>query len=54
MNYWVLALHYEWATADMVKQAIAYKDCSIENLAEGVNKKLITSDQYKEITGKAM
>ncbi|MCY8103536.1 XkdX family protein [Bacillus sp. FSL R5-0560] len=54
MNYWVLALHYDWATTDMVKQAIAFKDCSKEDLAEGVNKKLITSDQYEEITGKAM
>ncbi|MEC1663467.1 XkdX family protein [Bacillus halotolerans] len=54
MNYWVLALYYEWATTDMVKQAIAYQDCSFEDLVEGVNKKLITSDQYEEITGKAM
>lgn len=46
--------YYEWATADMVKQALAYQDCSIEDLAEGVNKKLITADQYKEITGKAL
>ncbi|MCC2929515.1 XkdX family protein [Bacillus sp. LBG-1-113] len=54
MNYWVLALHYDWATTDMVKQAIQFKDCSKEDLAEGVNKKLITSDQYEEITGKAI
>ncbi|MCY8308102.1 XkdX family protein [Bacillus vallismortis] len=54
MNYWVLALHFEWATAEMVRQAIAYQDCSIEDLAEGVNKKLITPEQYKDITGKAM
>lgn len=54
MNYWVLALYYEWATTDMVKQALAYEDCSIQDLAEGVNKKLITADQYKEITGKAL
>ncbi|MED4854257.1 XkdX family protein [Bacillus atrophaeus] len=52
MNYWVLAFYYKWATADMVKQAMRYNDCSIEDLAEGVNKKLITPDQYKEITGK--
>lgn len=52
MNYWVLALYYEWATTDMVKQALAYEDCSIQDLAEGVNKKLITADQYKEITEK--
>ncbi|MCY8277751.1 hypothetical protein MOC06_00880, partial [Bacillus inaquosorum] len=26
------------SSTDMVKQAVAYKDCSIEDLAEGVNK----------------
>ncbi|MGE6629818.1 XkdX family protein [Bacillus sp. NPDC077027] len=52
MNYWVLALHYHWATPKMVKQAIEYKDCSETDLKEGMNKKLITVDQLKEIVGK--
>ncbi|MCY7784326.1 MULTISPECIES: XkdX family protein [unclassified Bacillus (in: firmicutes)] len=54
MNYWVLALHYNWATSEMVKQAIHYKDCSPEDLQEGIEKNLITAEQYKEITGEAM
>ncbi|KXZ18771.1 phage portal protein [Bacillus nakamurai] len=54
MNFWVLALHYQWATADMVKQALQYKDCSIEDMKEGVHQALITPDQYEAITGEAM
>ncbi|WP_152425527.1 XkdX family protein [Bacillus subtilis] len=54
MNYWVLALHYNWASFEMVKQAIHYKDCSPEDLQKGVEKKLITAEQYKEIIGKAI
>ncbi|MCY8085954.1 XkdX family protein [Bacillus inaquosorum] len=54
MNYWVLALHYNWASSEMVKQAIHFKDCSHEDLQEGIAKKLITAEQYKEITGGAV
>nr|WP_087991961.1 XkdX family protein [Bacillus subtilis] len=54
MNYWVLALHYNWATLEMVKQAIHYKDCSPEDLQEGIEKNLITEEQYKAITGEAI
>ncbi|ADV93348.1 MULTISPECIES: XkdX family protein [Bacillales] len=54
MNYWVLALHYNWASSEMVKQAIHLKDCSPEDLQEGIEKKLITAEQYKEITGEAI
>lgn len=54
MNYWVLALYYNWATPEMVKQAIRYKDCSAEDLQKGIEKNLITAEQYKEITGEAM
>lgn len=53
MNYWVLALYYNWATPEMVKQAIHYKDCSPEDLQKGIEKNLITAEQYKEITGEA-
>lgn len=35
MNYWIWALHYDWATPEMVKQAIHYKDCSPEDLQKG-------------------
>ncbi|KUP41807.1 XkdX family protein [Bacillus halotolerans] len=54
MNYWVLALHYNWASSEMVKQTILLKDCSPEDLQEGIEKKLITAEQYKEITGEAI
>ncbi|MGC2838345.1 XkdX family protein [Bacillus subtilis] len=54
MNYWVLALHYNWAPSEMVKQAIHYKDCSTEDLQKGVEKKLITAEQYREITEEAI
>ncbi|MCY9190945.1 XkdX family protein [Bacillus mojavensis] len=54
MNFWVLALHYNWASSEMVKQAIHLKDCSPEDLQEGIEKKLITAEQYKEITEEAI
>ena len=37
----------------MVKQAMSFKDCSIEDLEEGVQEEYVTQDQYKEITGEA-
>ncbi|MGG0052182.1 XkdX family protein [Bacillus atrophaeus] len=54
MNYWVWALYYKWATTEMVKKAIYYEDCSAEDLQQGVEKELVTPQQYKEITGKAL
>ncbi|HFU4567733.1 XkdX family protein [Bacillus sp. LNXM65] len=51
LNFWVLALFYKWATTEMVKQAMSFKDCSIEDLEEGVQVEYVTHDQYKEITG---
>lgn len=53
LNFWVLALFYKWATTVMVKQAMAFKDCSIEDLEEGIQKEYVTQEQYKEITGEA-
>ncbi|MCY7543882.1 XkdX family protein [Bacillus safensis] len=50
LNFWVLALFYKWATTEMVKQAMSFKDCSIEDLEEGVQVEYVTHDQYKEIT----
>ncbi|MGS0929556.1 XkdX family protein [Bacillus safensis] len=51
LNFWVLALFYKWATTEMVKQAMSFKDCSIEDLEEGVQVEYVTQEQYKEITG---
>ncbi|QAW48472.1 XkdX family protein [Bacillus velezensis] len=54
MNYWVLAIYYKWATPEMVKKAMYYDDCSAADLQQGVEKKLVTPQQYIEITGKAL
>ncbi|MFP7238154.1 XkdX family protein [Bacillus altitudinis] len=53
LNFWVLALFYKWATTAMVKQAMSFKDCSIEDLEEGIQKEYVTQEQYKDITGEA-
>ncbi|MFS2246099.1 XkdX family protein [Bacillus sp. A31] len=52
LNFWVLALFYKWATTAMVKQAISFDDCTIDDLVEGVQEEYVTHDQYKYITGK--
>ncbi|MCY1094001.1 MULTISPECIES: XkdX family protein [Bacillus] len=51
LNFWVLALFYKWATTAMVKQAMSFDDCTIEDLEEGIQKEYVTQEQYKEITG---
>ncbi|KIN27940.1 XkdX family protein [Bacillus subtilis] len=51
LNFWVFALFYKWATTAMVKQAMAFNDCSVEDLKEGVQAQYITHDQYHEVTG---
>ncbi|WP_246609345.1 XkdX family protein [Bacillus inaquosorum] len=33
------------------EQAMAFNDCSVENMKEGVQAKYITHDQYQEVTG---
>ncbi|MCY7563797.1 XkdX family protein [Bacillus safensis] len=53
LNFWVLALFYKWATIAMVKQAMSFDDCTIEDLEEGIQKEYVTQEQYKEITGEA-
>lgn len=53
LNFWVLALFYKWATTAMVKQAMTFKDCSIEELDEGIQKEYVTHEQYEEITGES-
>ncbi|MCY7983341.1 XkdX family protein [Bacillus inaquosorum] len=35
----------------MVKQAMAYNDCSVEDMKQGVQAQYITHDQYQEVTG---
>ncbi|MEK4336490.1 XkdX family protein [Bacillus sp. FSL W7-1034] len=51
LNFWVLALFYKWATIAMVKQAMSFDDCSIEDLEEGIQKGYLTIEQYEQITG---
>lgn len=51
LNFWVYALFYKWATTSMIKEAMKYHDCSVDDLKEGVGAKYITFDQFKEITG---
>lgn len=49
MNYWVMALYFQWATPEMVKRAIELGDCSIEDLKEGCQQRVLTLEQLKEI-----
>jgi uncharacterized XkdX family phage protein len=39
MTFWQMAYQYGWATKDQLKQAVGYK--------------LITADDYQQITGEA-
>ncbi|MFC1284668.1 XkdX family protein [Bacillus sp. B19-2] len=50
LNFWVYALSYKWATVEMVKEAIAYDDCSIEDIRTGVETGYITKDEFQELT----
>ena len=49
MNYWVMALYFQWVTPKMVKQAIELGDCSIEELNEGCQQRMFTLEQLQEI-----
>ncbi|MCY7500094.1 XkdX family protein [Bacillus pumilus] len=51
LNFWVMALFYKWATTSMIKQAMSFDDCTVEELEEGVLAEYVTPDQYFEITG---
>ncbi|KUF22023.1 XkdX family protein [Bacillus sp. G1(2015b)] len=51
LNFWVLALFYKWATTSMVKQAMSFNDCTVEELQEGIQEGYVTPEQYEEITG---
>lgn len=51
LNFWVLALFYKWATTSMVKQAMGFNDCTVDELEEGVVAEYVTPEQFFEITG---
>lgn len=39
MNYWVMALYFQWVTPELVKQAIELGDCSMEEMKEGYHQR---------------
>lgn len=49
MNYWVMALYFKWATPELVKQAVELGDCSMEDLNEGYEQRMITLEQLQEL-----
>ncbi|MFS0657062.1 XkdX family protein [Bacillus sp. 179-C3.3 HS] len=49
MNYWVMALYFQWATPEIVKRAIELGDCSMNELERGYQQKLLTLEQLQEI-----
>ncbi|MCY8532567.1 XkdX family protein [Bacillus vallismortis] len=50
MNFWVIALNQEWANTEEVKIAYGYNDISKDELALGVEKGLISVQEYEAIT----
>ncbi|KML09567.1 phage portal protein [Bacillus safensis] len=49
MNYWVMALYFQWVTTELVKQAVELGDCSLEDLNAGYEQRILTLEQLKEI-----
>ncbi|MBG9815623.1 MULTISPECIES: XkdX family protein [Bacillus] len=49
MNYWVMALYFQWVTPELVKQAVELGDCSMEDLNAGYEQRMLTLEQLKEI-----
>ncbi|APP15985.1 uncharacterized protein BTUAT1_28240 [Bacillus altitudinis] len=49
MNYWVMALYFKWVTPELVKQAVEIGDCSMEDLNEGYEQRILTLEQLKEM-----
>lgn len=49
MNYWVMALYFQWVTPEWVKQAVELGDCSMEDLNAGYDQRILTLEQLKEI-----
>nr|WP_301294574.1 XkdX family protein [Bacillus amyloliquefaciens] len=44
-------MFYKWATTAMVKQAMGFNDCTIDDMKEGVAAAYVTPDQFQEVTG---
>lgn len=49
MNYWVMALYFKWVPPELVKQAVELGDCSMEDLNEGYEQRILTLEQLKEM-----
>ncbi|MCK6163602.1 XkdX family protein [Bacillus pumilus] len=49
MNYWVMALYFQWVTPELVKQAVELGDCSMEDLNTGYEQRMLTLEQLQEI-----
>ncbi|MCY7717084.1 XkdX family protein [Bacillus altitudinis] len=49
MNYWVMALYFKWVPSELVKQAVELGDCSMEDLIEGYEQRILTLEQLKEM-----
>nr|MDF9458310.1 XkdX family protein [Bacillus pumilus] len=49
MNYWVMALYFQWVTPELVKQAVELGDCSMEDLNTGYEQRMLTLEQAQEI-----
>ncbi|MEK4322259.1 XkdX family protein [Bacillus sp. FSL K6-3221] len=49
MNYWVMALYFQWITPELVKQAVELDDCSMEDLNAGYEQRILTLEQLQEI-----
>ncbi|AGK88047.1 MULTISPECIES: phage portal protein [Bacillus] len=49
MNYWVMALYFQWVTPELVKEAVELGDCSMEDLNAGYEQRMLTLEQLQEI-----
>ena len=49
MNYWVMALYFQWVTPELVKEAVELGDCSMEDLNAGYEQRMLTLEQLKVI-----
>ncbi|MFN3090938.1 MULTISPECIES: XkdX family protein [Bacillus] len=49
MNYWVMALYFQWVTPELVKRAVELGDCSMEDLNAGYEQRMLTLEQLQEI-----
>ncbi|MCY7531056.1 XkdX family protein [Bacillus altitudinis] len=49
MNYWVMALYFQWVTPELVKEAVELGDCSMKDLNAGYEQRMLTLEQLQEI-----